>query len=149
MTEPTFDDLSDFDYWSEHMDASMRDYVQARVNPEMLLGFMQLMRPETEIYEGRVYWADGFTSKNLAEWKESETFRRGGIAAVQALVNHIHVADFFYGLRMRDELTVENWCFVAEAMGPAWMGYVEAKYPDRRFRLKVEGTEFTIWEPDE
>lgn len=142
---PSFEDLTDMDYWSDHMNASLEDYLHARLNPEMLLGFMQLLWREVVEVGGRIYWADGFSEENLEEWKRTETFRMGGMPAVQAVVNHVHVADLFHTFAR--DMSLDNLCFVARVLGAAWKGRLETAFPDRQFLVEVSGTEIWISEP--
>jgi len=142
---PSFDDLTDMEYWGGHMDASLVDYVHARLNPEMLLGFMELLWREVIEVDGRVYWAEDFSAENLAEWKQTETFRQGGMSAVQAVINHVHVEDLFH--TVRGQVSVDNLCFVACVLGAAWRGRLEAAFPGRPFSVEISGTEIWISEP--
>jgi hypothetical protein len=142
---PTFDDLTDWDYWGEHMEDSLADYVQAMANPEMLLGFAELMSPATEIHEGRVFLAGHFSEETFEKWKKTATYRHGGLAAVQAVMNHVHMSDFFY--RLAERVSIDNFVYVAGALGAAWKGSLEEAYPDRQFVLKIDGDEVWISEP--
>jgi len=145
LAHPTFDDLTDWDYWSENPADSLADYAQKRANPEMLLGFAELMSPETVVHEGRVFFARSFSVELLERWKQTETYRQGGLAAVQAVINHEHMSDFFYALR--DRVSYDNFIYVAGAVGAAWKGRLEQAYPDRQFVLEVDGDEVWISEP--
>jgi hypothetical protein len=131
-------------YWSDHMDASLVDYVHERMNPEMLLGFMQLLWPEVVEVDGRIFLADEY-SKTVGEWKQTEAFRRGGMPAVQALVNHVHVEDLFY--TVSGGVSSDNLCFVACVLGAAWRGRLETEFPDRHFLVEIRGTEIWMSEP--
>jgi hypothetical protein len=142
---PSFEDLTDMDYWSDHMNASLVDYVHARLNPEMLLGFMQLLWPEVIEVHGRIFWAHGYSDQSLERWKKTETFRQGGMPAVQAVMNHVHVEDLFY--TVSGGMSPDNLCFVASVLGAAWKGRLETEFPDRHFSMGISGTEIWMSEP--
>jgi hypothetical protein len=142
--EPTFDDLTDMDFWSDHPAASLEDYVLAMANPEMLLGFVEFLTPDTVVHEDRVFLAKGFRLEDVDSWKLTQTFRDQGMVGVQAVMNHVHASDMFPGLAGR--VSLHNWSVVAQAFASAWRGHLETLYPERVFVVDVSGDEVSIRE---
>jgi len=138
-------EFTDIEYWTDHPSEGFGDYALAHMNPEMLLGICELLAPETLVYEDRVYFARFFTPENLESWKATDTYRAGGMRAVQAVINHEHMSDLF--MVARDYLSGESFVRVAQTIGAAWKGHLEARYPDRTFVLEVPGDEVWISEP--
>lgn len=145
MDKPTSDDLTDIDFWSDNPGASLEDYAQAKLSPEMLLGLMQMMWPAALVHEDRVYLARSFSTDGIEQWKQTDTYRDGGMPAVQAVMNHVHVSDLFP--TVADTVSAENFEFVAQVLGAAWRGRLETAFPNRRFLLEVTGDEVWISEP--
>ena len=146
IDKPAHVDFTDFEFWSERPDATLEDYAQERMTPELLLGFLSLPpRPDLVLHADRVFIADNFSPETLNEWIESDVFRDGGMTAVQAVLNHVHVGDFFY--RAGPQVSDENIDFVARVVAAAWKGRLESAFPEREFNVDVRGDEIWISEP--
>jgi hypothetical protein len=138
-------DSSDPEFWIERPVATVEDYAQERLTPELLLGVLSLLWPDLLVHDGRVFLADTFSVEALSEWLESDLFRDHGMSAVQSVMNHVHVGDFFY--RVGPSLSDEHVDFVARVMAAAWRGRLESTFPDREFRVEVRGDEISVSEP--
>jgi hypothetical protein len=143
---PNFDDIVDTDYWVRTDGASLRDYAVAHLNPELLLGTLEMMRPELVEYRGRVYLKERFDPDNLRRWEDTETFRSGGAAAMQAVVNHVHVSDLIGEARI--QLSDHNLGFVTKVIAGSWKACFEDEYPGRDFTVSIDGDEISISEPN-
>lgn len=143
--KPFATDLTDLDYWADNPSASLEQYAQEKLNPELLLGLMSLLWPDLVIHEDRVFLARSFAVETVAQWKATEVFERGGMAAIQAVMNHVHVGDFFY--RVGHQLSDDNLGFVARVLAGAWKARLESEFSERRFLVAVRDDEVWISEP--
>ena len=145
VDKPVLDDLPDIEYWTERPEATLEDYAQDRLTPELLLGVLSLVWPDLVVHDGRVFIAQNFSHEALGKWLESDVFRDGGMPAVQGVMNHVHVGDFFYWVG--PQVSDENAGFIARVMAAAWKGRLESAFPEREFLVEVRGDEVWVSEP--
>lgn len=143
--KPFATDRTDLDYWADNPSASLEQYAQEKLNPELLLGFMSLLWPDLVLHEDRVFLARSFAAETVAQWKATEAFERGGMAAIQAVMNHVHVGDFL--CPVGHQISDDNLGFVARVIAGAWKARLESAFPERRFLVEVRHDEVWISEP--
>jgi hypothetical protein len=142
--KPFMTGLTDMEYWADNPSATLGQYAQENINPELLLGLMSLMWPNLVLHEDRVFLADTFSRETFEKWKGTELFDRGGMPAIQAVMNHVHVGDFFY--RVGDQLSEENVEFAARVLAGAWKSRLESEFPKRKFIVESRCDEVHVYE---
>lgn len=142
--KPLMADLTDVNYWAVNPLATLEQYAQEHLNPELLLGLMTLLWPDLVLHEDRVFFARTFSRETFEEWKRTDLFDRGGISAIQAVMNHVHVGDFFY--RVGDQVSDMNLQFAARVLAGAWKSRLESEFPKRKFVVKIRCDEVWAYE---
>lgn len=142
--KPLMADLTDADYWAVNPSATLEQYAQEHLNPELLLGLMSLLWPALVLHEDRVFLADTFSRETFEEWKGTELFDGGGISAIQAVMNHVHVGDFFH--RVGGQVSDVNLQFAARVLAGAWKSRLESEFPKRKFVVEIRCAEVWAYE---
>lgn len=142
--KPFMADLTDIEYWAYNPSATLEQYAQEHLNPELLLGLMSLMWPALVLHEDRVFLADTFSRETFEKWKRTELFDRGGISAIQAVMNHVHVGDLLY--RIGDKVSDVNLQFAARVLAGAWKSRLESEFPERNFIVESRCDEVHAYE---
>jgi hypothetical protein len=105
--------LGHYQEWrSGKLDFDMLDYVNCVATPDLLFGFLELLRPSLVLHQGNYFLASHFDEANYNEWMK----RLNDPVAVQKVMNHLHISTLFQQQEVPDIVARE----AAQQIAACW-----------------------------
>lgn len=101
------------------------------LDKEQLLEASKLFAPEFVEYRGGVFRRDAFKSEKVDDF-----FVGNDLAAVEAVVNHVHIFDVVTDEGVQDE-DPALWS-AALRLADAWRALLAARFPQREFEVTCQ-----------
>lgn len=149
MTDPTdFNALiPELAAWNDGRGVSARDWIGMSGTYELAVGYSLVFWPRFIAFEGYVFREDAFNAENVRGFERATN---GDRQAVEAVVNHIHIADIHCNL----DVTEAQIHYLMKTLKQIWELKLKADFPDRRFivhaveepGLDLIDYELTFWQ---
>ncbi|NWC24818.1 hypothetical protein HYE76_00005 [Pseudomonas tolaasii] len=118
--------------WSDQSELDESSFISDVVHPEDVLLFSKVLFPDFVCHESGVFLESRFTPEAFSEWMEGCD---NDVAAVEKLLNHVHLYDVFGGCRDRvDDAVYEQLCRI---VAQSWRMVLLSQFPDKQFCVQA------------
>ncbi|PQZ78623.1 MULTISPECIES: hypothetical protein [unclassified Brevundimonas] len=118
--------IPDAKLWNNGRGIDLESWIAMNGNYDLAVGYSLLFWPEFVEIDDYVL-RQGSTEANLREWEK----RGGGRKAIEAVINHIHIADIHYGASV-SEVQLRH---LGRALQAIYQQKLAADYPERAFEV--------------
>jgi hypothetical protein len=132
--KPTKDIVDWSSGWQFEESTLFQKYLDYVVTPGDIVSVAHLLFPSFCEYKGGVFLEMNFSEESV------DDFISGGydLGAVEGVINHVHVYDFF----MNEELLCDDDCeTIAEILSTAWACCLKLQFPNRSFTVEWSHTD--------
>jgi hypothetical protein len=137
--------------WNEGKETGVWEWRYLTGDYSQAIAYGELFWPDFQAHDGCVLWAEGFDESNYNAFMEQTS---GNRRAVEAVMNHVHIAYLFDSLRV--DPTTDQMVYLGRLLREIWSVKLRHDFPDRRFVVHFEedsseddiGYEITFYQSD-
>lgn len=133
MNDPTTPELPAFDAWRQSFDPApdSLSYLSEHLTLTAAVLFADLMLPDLVEVRGCVLRRAAYDPAVFDEWWATE---KGQVAAIERVINHLHLWDVFEPTDAGEEAAL-SW--LAGRIAESWQRHGASLFPDHRFVAEV------------
>jgi hypothetical protein len=136
MIEPPSDMLAELSAWNNGKGIDLESWVGCKGNFRLAVGYSTIFWPRFVLFENYIL-REGF---NLDSLRGFERQQKGNKRAVEAVMNHLHIADIQYvGC---EDITEGRAVFIGRVLKDIYEAKLQWQFPDRP-------CEVSFYEPDD
>ena len=118
--------------WNNGAGIAVDTWISCIGSYQHLLGYASLLWPEFIAHDECTFLSTGFDEKNYREWLRHF---KGDRSAVEAMINHRHIADIF--VQEEDRLTVSMELAVGRLLQETWAAKLRQDFPNKKFTVSL------------
>ncbi|TAJ65837.1 hypothetical protein [Brevundimonas sp.] len=124
--------IPDAKLWNEGRGVDPESWIKMSGSYDLAVGYTFIFWPEFVVIDGYVL-RQGTTASNLREWEKTGSNRK----AIEAVLNHIHIADIHYGMTA-SEAQLRH---LGRVLQTIYRMKLAADYPERSFEVHFNDEE--------
>ena len=126
--------LPDYQSWqrAQSGEFTLWNYIDVRTDLQVAAAFGKLFWPDFIEHDGYVLLAEQFDPASVAQWRQELGDDR---AAVERMVNHVHVYDLFNNNPADTDKTALA-AYLGQVLAQCWHHALHAAFPDKRFTVE-------------
>lgn len=132
--QPDITDLTDYNGEYGHGESHLLDYALNKLTPDLAIAVTKLFYPDFVVHQNRVFLAFRFDKDNF---DMCEKQLDGDLAAVERVINHIHVAADLLTIPF-ENATYQTIQYFGTVLLQSWKAILLAQFPDRQFQFSGE-----------
>ena len=117
--------------FAEGQNFDLRLFIRVNVTVPEILALTELLWPEFVEHRGCVFLKFVFDEAGVNRWFEN---LEGNNSAIEAVVNHVHLWDFFSATTEEERAGLSHLADVVQAM---WQTLIGQRFPGREFAVSV------------
>jgi hypothetical protein len=128
--------LAELSEWNNGKGIDLKSWVGCSGNFRLAVGYSTIFWPQFVLFEDYILF-DGFSVESLRGFEHQQ---KGNRRAVEAVMNHLHIADIqYYGC---EDITEERIVFIGRILKQIYEAKLKWQFPDRP-------CEVSFYEPDD